>query len=564
MSAHFIPPEIHDNPDGWGPCDIPRQFKDMPYQPFSKGDRLGKVSDWTGLTYMDRRYANKYASTFGGGTQYAYYHDEDESSFQLVDTTRIQKPPYQRGRYLRTQRAMRQRQQQLQRQQQMQNMQVLGKGAKSREKDRQRMMKKWQKQFGRNRYENRNQQQKQHRESSVTVKPEWIVVEEMDFPRLSKLQLPNISAPSDIKCCGKMEYYDRSYDRVNTKNEKPLRRIDRNFHKVTTTDDPIIRKLSKGEGNVFATDTILAALMCCTRSVYSWDILVHKIKDKILFDKRDNSEFDLLTVSETSNEPPTDENQNINQPRNLSLEALFINHNFSQQVLRMGEDTYKFDDENPFLSEDEEGEVASVGYRYRQWDLGNNVVLVARCEHDSVIVGPNGETQFINIKALNEWDPRYSGGIEWRRKLDTQRGAILANELKNNSCKLAKWTIQAMLAGSDQLKFGYVSRAQMVNSSQHVILGTQQFKPPEFANQINLSMDNAWGILRYIIEIIKKQKDGKFLIMKDPNKPLIRIYDIPDNTFESDEDSSDEEDTESSGDESNDEDNEDNGDPQNE
>lgn len=27
---------------------------------------------------------------------------------------------------------------------------------------------------------------------------------------------------------------------------------------------------------------------------------------------------------------------------------------------------------------------------------------------------------------------------------------------------------------------------------------------------------------------------GKYLIMKDPNKPLIRLYDIPDNTFESD------------------------------
>lgn len=26
---------------------------------------------------------------------------------------------------------------------------------------------------------------------------------------------------------------------------------------------------------------------------------------------------------------------------------------------------------------------------------------------------------------------------------------------------------------------------------------------------------------------------GKYLIMKDPNKPMIRLYDIPDNTFES-------------------------------
>lgn len=44
--ASFIPPVIEDNPDGWGPCAIPTAFKDIPYQPFSKGDRLGKVK-WT-------------------------------------------------------------------------------------------------------------------------------------------------------------------------------------------------------------------------------------------------------------------------------------------------------------------------------------------------------------------------------------------------------------------------------------------------------------------------------------------------------------------------------------
>ena len=40
----FIPPLIQDNPDGWGPTSLPEKYKDMPYQPFSKGDRLGKVS----------------------------------------------------------------------------------------------------------------------------------------------------------------------------------------------------------------------------------------------------------------------------------------------------------------------------------------------------------------------------------------------------------------------------------------------------------------------------------------------------------------------------------------
>ena len=39
----FVFPHIHDNPIGWGPCAVPEQFKDTPYQPFSKDDRLGKV-----------------------------------------------------------------------------------------------------------------------------------------------------------------------------------------------------------------------------------------------------------------------------------------------------------------------------------------------------------------------------------------------------------------------------------------------------------------------------------------------------------------------------------------
>ena len=49
-----------------------------------------------------------------------------------------------------------------------------------------------------------------------------------------------------------------------------------------------------------------------------------------------------------------------------------------------------------------------------------------------------------------------SGGVDFRTKLDLQRGAVVATELKNNSFKLAKWTAGALLAGSDQIKFGFV------------------------------------------------------------------------------------------------------------
>ena len=54
---------------------------------------------------------------------------------------------------------------------------------------------------------------------------------------------------------------------------------------------------------------------------------------------------------------------------------------------------------------------------------------------------PQNDTQFLTIKALNEWDSKVANGVEWRQKLDMQRGAVLANELRNNSCKLVKYMV---------------------------------------------------------------------------------------------------------------------------
>ena len=40
-----------------------------------------------------------------------------------------------------------------------------------------------------------------------------------------------------------------------------------------------------------------------------------------------------------------------------------------------------------------------------------------------------------------------------------------------------------------------------------------------------------------VLTFISLKKDGKYLIVKDPNKQILRLYDIPDNTFESEDDS---------------------------
>ena len=59
----------------------------------------------------------------------------------------------------------------------------------------------------------------------------------------------------------------------------------------TTCSFPL--QLAKSHGNVFATDAIIGTLMCCTRSVYSWDVIVQRVGKKLFFDKRDGSEFGI-------------------------------------------------------------------------------------------------------------------------------------------------------------------------------------------------------------------------------------------------------------------------------
>lgn len=84
----------------------------------------------------------------------------------------------------------------------------------------------------------------------------------------------------------------------------------------------------------------------------------------------------------------------------------------------------------------------------------------------------------------------------------------------------------------------FISRASPKNTSDHVILGVLGYKPREFAAQMNLNLNNGWAIVRTFIDMVQKagESEGKFILVKDPNKPTIRLYQIPMNTFEEDED----------------------------
>lgn len=166
--------------------------------------------------------------------------------------------------------------------------------------------------------------------------------------------------------------------------------------------------------------------------------------------------------------------------------------------------------------------------------------IVARCEVHGW-VDKRDSQPFMTCYALNEWDSRYSGGVNWRQKIDATRAAVLAAEIKNNNAKIAKWTAQSILANAGLMKLGYVSRVSATNPYDHQILATQFLKPKEFALQLGMSLPNIWGIIKMFCETLMAKPDGKYLIMKDPNKQIVRLYAVPMNAFEEDADEDDEE-----------------------
>lgn len=80
----------------------------------------------------------------------------------------------------------------------------------------------------------------------------------------------------------------------------------------------------------------------------------------------------------------------------------------------------------------------------------------------------------------------------------------------------------------------FVSRANPKSNDKHVILGVIGWKPRDFAAQMNLSLSNGWGIVRTIADMIKNREDGRYVLVKDPNKSILRLYEVPQGSFDED------------------------------
>jgi translation initiation factor 3 subunit D len=546
--------------DQWGPPTpaADATLNDIPYAPYSKGDKLGRMADWANESGKDGRDNrggrggyNRFGrdqQVYGAGTSnlFAYQHAEDEASFSVVDNTRTSTKTRGgfgrgggtifRGRGARGSTAPG-------RGGARGGAQVrAGAGRNERQDNRGGRGGRGGRRFGWKDYD----KPQRNRDSSVVIKPDWKMLEEIDFNRLAKLNLETDDG-EDVESYGFVSFYDKQYDKPAVKGiDRKLLIQERAYYNPTTSEDPVIQQLAeKDEAQIFATDSILSMLMCAPRSVNPWDIVILRQGNKLFFDKRDGSQLDFVSVNENAADPPMDPEtgkESINSPQALSMEATFINMNFAHQVVIDSEDAkINFENENPFYNPQEDTDpLASKGYKYRRFDLSlteeEPVHLIVRTEIDAALKGTgSAPDSFLSIKALNEFDSKAQGSggaLDWRTKLATQRGAVVATEMKNNSCKLARWTTQAILAKADVMKLGFISRATPKDPGRHVILGVIGYKPREFASQMNLSLSNQWGIVRTIIDMCMSMPEGKYVLVKDPNKPVLRLYEVPPNAFD--------------------------------
>ncbi|KAK4451451.1 eukaryotic translation initiation factor 3-like protein [Podospora aff. communis PSN243] len=546
----------------WGPpVTTETTLNGVPYAPYSKGDKLGRMADWTadskdgrdgrgGRQQYNRNFRDQQVYGAGTTTLFAAPAAEDESSFSVVSNVRDSGKTrfgrgavFARGRGQRGGRGdSRGGRQQFQRsgrggQQYGGYSDRGGRGGQGARGGRR---------FGWKDYDKPTR----NRDASVNVKADWKLLEEIDFNRLGKLNLETEDG-EDVDSYGFLYSYDRSYDKPAVKsNERKLTALDRAAYNVTTSSDPVIQELAeKDEATIFATDNILSMLMCATRSVYSWDIVIVRQGNKIFLDKRDNAALDMVTVNENAADAPLEASEgskdSINQPAALAEEATYINHNFATQVV-LENQKVEMAHENPFYNAAEEtAPPASKAYKYRRFDLSTSeeepTYLIVRTELDAFQKNAiSGDDQYVTVHALNEFDSKAQGSggaLDWRTKLVSQRGAVVATEMKNNSCKLARWTVQSILAKADVMKLGFVSRASPKTNDKHVILGVVGWKPKDFAAQMNLSLSNGWGIVRTIADMcLKREEDGKFVLVKDPNKSILRLYEVPAGSFDDDAD----------------------------
>lgn len=247
---------------------------------------------------------------------------------------------------------------------------------------------------------------------TIQLLPDWKVIADFNKQSLEKLKLEGDIECEDKLFCGSLHKISDDYERdqINPLNPVYLQRFEnvKFFGNVSTLEDEKM-KAGTSLANVFVTDKILSVIMTSIHNSRPWHLKITKAGDSIFIDKMYNSDIDLTTVNESSDVmPPDDDDKNIDSFKSLAIEATLINEFVKEQIIDP-ETTYEEEVEVPVephpFAEESSTDVERLMYRYRVWRIGDMDVLV-RCQVHAYDENEKGESMFVNIFALNEFDVR--------------------------------------------------------------------------------------------------------------------------------------------------------------
>jgi translation initiation factor 3 subunit D len=257
----FSVPFVQINNSSWGPpsastsscagsigseSDVgPKsKFHNLPYAPFGRSDRLGKVADFTQpgfgsaaqqqqmqqqrgrQSYFDQR--NRWSSGADNNEGFQYRVDPNEDNFLLVDTTKSsssQKKFVLPASKRRQQRASSLRQLNARRNAAGAAMDSTRFHPRSSAYARRRGGAHAAPQWGRGgggpmggRGARTGWRDRMDRQASVSVKADWVVLDEFELNKLAKLKLEGtMPKEKDVLWCGFVDQYNEAYDKISTK-----------------------------------------------------------------------------------------------------------------------------------------------------------------------------------------------------------------------------------------------------------------------------------------------------------------------------------------------------------
>merc|ERR1712070_1195671 len=87
--------------------------------------------------------------------------------------------------------------------------------------------------------------------------------------------------------------------------------------------------------------------------------------------------------------------------------------------------------------------------------------------------------------------------------------------------------MESIISGCKSILLGWIARQSDLSSNSHCILKCQRISVKEFTtNTCFIRPSNCWEVLNYIISELRDKdlEDGKYIILRDPNKACLRVY----------------------------------------